>query len=381
MDGSKSKAQEPPVAVAEDDAVLVVGGQRVRRGQRLVVDVQVSTLLNHQPVYMPVHVIRGNAPGPRMFVSAALHGDEVNGIEVIRRLLRRRDLKRMQGDLLVVPVIGIPAFLNRSRYLPDRRDLNRLFPGSETGSIGGRLANVFLREVAYQCSCGIDLHTGAVNRPNLAQVRLSTRDRVLLDMARAFGAPVAMVTDGPEGSLRAHLAERGIPLLVYEAGEASRLDAAAVRQGLAGVLGVMRHLGMIAHPVRRKPSPPPVISRSSFWERAPVGGIFTPLVPLGKAVTTDTVIGIVGDPFGTGTVRVRPREPGLVIGRTNLAMVDEGEALVHLARISDPDAAETAVREVRAQVDSSHMEPVDHNALDPAHNALDPALEGNGGGV
>ncbi len=367
----RSRSETP--ADDDGDSVLTVGGTEVRRGQRVVVNLQVSTLLNHQAVYMPVHVIRGNAPGPRLFVSAALHGDEVNGIEVIRRLLRRRDLKSLQGDLLVVPVIGVPAFLIRSRYLPDRRDLNRQFPGSETGSMGGRLASVFLREVVYQCTHGIDLHSGAVNRPNLAQVRLSTKSGELLEMARAFASPVAMVTDGPEGSLRAHMAERGIPLLVYEAGEASRLDAAGVRQGLAGILGVMRHLDMLPHPPRTKPRPQPVISRSSFWERAPVGGIFTALVPLGKAVTTDTVIGIVGDPFGTGTVRVRPREPGLVIGRTNLAMVDEGEALVHVARISDPDAAESAVREVRAQTDGSHMEPVDHNALDPA-------LEGNGGG-
>jgi predicted deacylase len=349
-----------------DDHELVVGGTVVRRGQRVVVDVQVSTLLNHQPVYMPVHVIRGNAAGPRLFVSATLHGDEVNGIEVIRRLLRRRDLKSLQGDLLVVPVIGIPAFLNRSRYLPDRRDLNRLFPGSEDGSIGGRLARVFLREVAYQCTHGIDLHTGAVNRPNLPQVRLSSKDSVLLGMAKAFGSPVAMVQDAPEGSLRAHMHERGMPLLMYEAGEAHRLDAPAVRQGLAGVLGVMRHLGMLRTLPRKKSRPRTVVSSSSFWERAPVGGIFTALVPLGKAVTPETVIGFVGDPFGIGTVNIRPREAGLVIGRTNLAMVDEGEALFHLARMNDPDAAETTVREVQAHVDTGHREPVDHNALDPA---------------
>ena len=354
-----------PVSSNSEIDDLVVGGTTVRRGQRVVVDVQVSTLLNHQPVYMPVHVIRGNSSGPRLFVSATLHGDEVNGIEVIRRLLRRRDLKSLQGDLLVVPVIGIPAFLNRSRYLPDRRDLNRLFPGSEEGSIGGRLANVFLREVAYQCTHGIDLHTGAVNRPNLPQVRISSQDPELLAMGKAFGAPVAMIQDGPEGSLRAHLHARGMPLLMYEAGEAHRLDAPAVRQGLAGVLGVMRHLGMLRTPPRKKTMATTVVSRSSFWERAPVGGIFTPLVPLGKAVTPEMVIGFIGDPFGTGAVNVRPRESGLVIGRTNLAMVDEGEALVHLARLSDPDAAETAVREVQAQVDTNHREAVDHNALDP----------------
>ncbi|MEM9478197.1 MAG: succinylglutamate desuccinylase/aspartoacylase family protein [Verrucomicrobiota bacterium] len=276
---------------------LVIDGEEFPPGSRGEVSIHVGELIHHQPVTMPVHVHRGRKPGPYVFISAAVHGDEVNGVEIIRRLLNSPSIKRLRGTLLAVPVVNMPAFLVRSRYLPDRRDMNRLFPGSDSGSLGARIADAFCREVLDHCDFGLDLHTGAVNRPNLPQIRISGKTGEEADLAKAFGAAVVLTSPPREGSLRAAAAERDIPYLLYEAGEATQLDEASVKLGLRGTLNVLRHLGMIPQDKARKRLPQPIHMRSSYWERAASGGVFIPRVKLGKAVSKDMLIGIIADPF------------------------------------------------------------------------------------
>jgi uncharacterized protein len=240
-------------------------------------------LHTHVPVEMPVWVINGKRAGPRLFISAAIHGDELNGIEIIRRI-RERPLRGLRGTLLLVPVVNVFGLLHHSRYLPDRRDLNRSFPGSEHGSLAARLAQLFMSEIVERCTHGIDLHTGTVHRSNLPQVRAQLDDPATRELALAFGAPVVLDSRLRDGSLREAAADRGIPTLIYEAGEALRFDEVGIRVGVAGILEVMRHLGMLPRRPRRTASPAPVIAQGSYWLRAPEGGILRSASRLGQHV-------------------------------------------------------------------------------------------------
>jgi predicted deacylase len=262
---------------------ITVGQVEVQPGQRVNVNLPVADLYTATSLHMPVRVICGRRAGPVMFVSAAVHGDELNGVEIIRRLLRRTALKSLRGTLLAVPIVNVHGFLDQSRYLPDRRDLNRSFPGSPSGSIASRLANTFMREIVLKSNLGIDLHTGAVDRTNLPQVRAHLDAAETQAIARAFGAPVIVNADLRDGSLRASAAEHGIPTVVYEAGEALRFDEFCIEAGVRGILRVMRHAGMLpaARPSREHL---PVVASLTRWVRAPASGIVTGKAALGSRV-------------------------------------------------------------------------------------------------
>jgi hypothetical protein len=289
-------------------------------------------------------------------VSGAIHGDEILGVEIVRRLLRMPRLSRLRGLLVAVPVVNVYGFIARSRYLPDRRDLNRSFPGSGRGSLAARLADLFVTEVVQGSDAGVDLHTGAAHRENLPQVRATLDDPATARLARAFGAPVVLDASLRDGSLRGAAADLGVPLLVYEAGEALRFDELAIRAGVAGIVAVMRELEMLPAARRRRPRPS-VVARSSVWVRAPAGGILQGAVRLGQQVAEDERLAALGDPFGDGEAEVRAPCAGVVIGRTNLPLVSEGDALYHLARFKAPDSAAEAVAAFRATLDGDPPEP------------------------
>lgn len=324
---------------------LQIGEHTFKPGEKGVVDLHIGSLIDHQPVTMSVHVRRGKKPGPTLLLTAGIHGDEIIGVEVLRRLLKSRRLVKLQGTLIVVPVVCMPAFLSRTRYLPDRRDLNRLFPGSPEGSLGSRLASTFLSEVVDKCTHSIDFHAGAVGRPNLPQIRTSPDDAVGLEMAKAFRPPVVAENPLREGSLRSELRKRDIPTILYEAGEAFRLDQSAVRYALRGVFGVMEYLEMIAPPKSRKePKTRTVVAKGTGWVRAPRGGIFTALKDLGNAISAGTKLGHVADPFGRQEITITSAVDGIIIGLTREATADEGDALFHIATTRDPERAEAHIQ-------------------------------------
>ncbi|MEX2647747.1 MAG: succinylglutamate desuccinylase/aspartoacylase family protein [Alphaproteobacteria bacterium] len=316
---------------------FLFGGQAVAPGSRATIDLPISNLSNHTPMTMPVQIVHGHRPGPRLFISGALHGDEINGVEIIRRLLQRPELGTIAGTLVAIPIVNVFGFLANSRYLPDRRDLNRSFPGSAGGSLAGRLAHVFLSEILGRCSHGIDLHTAAIHRDNYPQVRANLDDPETLRLACAFGVEVVINAGEREGSLREQAAKRGIPVLVYEAGEALRFQDTAIRAGLEGVLGVMRALAMLpADP--GAPARDPIVARSSTWVRAATGGILRSEVPLGRHVERGTRLGVISDPFGEREVEVLARTSGLVIGCTHLPVVNAGDALFHIVDVTGTKA-------------------------------------------
>ncbi len=315
-----------------------IGGTEVAPGARHLIDLPVSKLSNHAPVTLPVHVLHGARPGPTMFLSAAIHGDELNGVEIIRRVLRTVQPGNISGTLLCVPIVNAFGFIGHSRYLPDRRDLNRAFPGSGAGSLASRLAHLFLTEVVKRSQIGIDLHTAAIHRVNLPQIRCQFDGRPQLRrLGEAFGADVILESPERPGSLRRAAREAGVEVLVYEGGEGLRFDEFAIKAGVEGIAGVMLQMGMLELPdgveavTRRESARPPLFANAARWVRAPEGGVLRTVKRIGEAVSQGEVIGQIANPYDEAAIDVRAPRRGIVIGRTTLPVVNMGDALFHIA--------------------------------------------------
>jgi predicted deacylase len=287
---------------------------------------------------MPVHVVRGKRDGPRLFVCAAIHGDELNGVEIIRRLMTQSSLKRIRGTLIAIPIVNVYGVIHHSRYLPDRRDLNRTFPGSEKGSLASRLAHLLMSEVIGNATHAIDLHTGALHRSNVPQIRADLDAEETRELAHAFGAPVVINSKLRDGSLRQAACDLGIPIMIYEAGEALRFDEVSIRAGLRGINNVMRVLGMLPATRIHRPAKKPFIAQSSTWVRAPISGLLLNNTALGGIVQQGDSLGVVADPFGQKQTEITATASGVVIGRTHLPLVNEGDAVIHIARFGDLSA-------------------------------------------
>lgn len=327
---------------------ITIGDVTVSPGEHANVNLPIADLYTATSLFMPLQIHCGRSAGPIMFLSAAVHGDELNGVEIIRRLLRRKVFKSLKGTLLAVPVVNVHGFINQSRYLPDRRDLNRSFPGSASGSIASRLANTFLEQIVSKAEFGIDLHTGAVDRSNLPQIRGNMDDAKTLELAQAFGAPVVINSNLLDGSLRASAASMGMPMLIYEAGEARRFDEVSIRAGVRGVLNVMRTVGMLPDVKKARPSDS-VVARYTRWLRAPESGIVCDKVTLGSRVLKGQRLAVISDPLGTEEVELKAPFDGIVIGCSNLPLAYEGEALFHVAAFKDVAEVESLVEDFSAE--------------------------------
>jgi predicted deacylase len=322
---------------------VTICGTTLSPGERTTVNLPATALSTHTEITMPVHIVHGRRPGPRLFVCAALHGDEINGTEIIRRLMRLGALRMLAGTLVAVPVVNVMGFVALSRYLPDRRDLNRSFPGSASGSLAARLASLFLSEIVAGSTHGIDIHTGAIHRTNYPQIRANIDNSEAEMLAVAFGAPIIINAGLRGGSLRAAARERGIPVLVYEAGEALRFEEIPIRAGLRGILGVMRALEMLPRARQRDKLVPPVIVRSSSWVRAPCSGVLRLVTHNGAVVRDGDRLGFITDPYGADEVEICAHADGIVIGHTTLPVVNEGDALFHIGRTEGTEAAADAL--------------------------------------
>ncbi|EPC02611.1 deacylase [Litchfieldella anticariensis FP35 = DSM 16096] len=334
-------------------APFELAGTRVSPGSRAQIDVPVAKLYTHAPLHIPVEVVHGRQNGPVLLVCGAIHGDEINGVEIVRRLLRSKAIRPLRGTLIAVPIVNVFGFVQHTRYLPDRRDLNRCFPGSEAGSLGSRVAALFREQIVDQATHIIDLHTGAIHRTNLPQIRAQlVTDSETNAMATAFGAPVILNAELREGSIRHYAQTRGVPVLTYEAGEALRFDEWAIAPGVRGILRVMRTLGMLSADRRRRTPRPAEVAEGSSWARAPIDGILRPKVRLGARVASGEVLGLVADPFGNAEGEVKANADGIVIGMSNLPLANEGEALFHVARFEAIEEAENAVESFQSRFDT-----------------------------
>ena len=319
-------------------ASFPIGGVRVRAGQRREVKLDVSRLVTGAEVTLPVHVVHGREDGPVVWLDAAIHGDEVVGIEVIRRALARLSPRTLRGTVLAVPIVNVLGVMTGDRYLPDRRDLNRSFPGSPRGSLASRIAHLLMTEVVAKCEVGIDLHTGSDRRSNLPQVRCDLDDDRTRELAEAFGAPVIYHAKLRDGSLRSAAREAGARVLLYEAGEAWRLDEYAVGPGVDGVLRVLGAMGMISQDevdagVTSQPVGPSVVCRRSAWVRARRTGMLHMEAALGQEVSLGQRLGTLYDSYGRRLAIVKADRDGVILGRTEAPLVNSGDAVVHIAEI------------------------------------------------
>ncbi len=316
-------------------------------GESKWIHADIAKLFDNTQMRLPVKVIRGQEDGPRLFISGAIHGDEILGVEIIRRLLAHKKLSLLRGTLIAAPIVNIFGYNSMSRYLPDRRDLNRSFPGSRTGSLASRIANIFMEEIVANCTHGIDIHTGALHRYNLPQVRADLDDPATRELAMAFGVPVLLNARSRDGSLREAASQMHIPMLVYEGGEALRYDEKVVRLGLRGILSVMRSIGMIPSSSDISSHEPMNILEASraSWVRSPSSGSLITKKGLGAHVQKNELIGQISNPWGEIQTSVLAPFEGLIIGIRKLPLVSQGDALFHIAAFEDVEILENWVEE------------------------------------
>jgi len=310
----------------------VIGGKAVYPGTVAELELPVARLITGTWLNLPVGVFHGPEPGPRLWLSAALHGDELNGMEIIRLVLDEVDVRKLRGTIVAVPVVNVFGFIERDRYLPDRRDLNRSFPGSQTGSLAARLAHLFLTEVVEPCDIGIDYHTGSNHRANLPQIRAYLEDEETRRLALAFGAPFICQTARIHGTLRSTAFRLGKTYLLFEGGEPLRFERDVIEVGVRGTMRVLAALGMYQAPNEKQPPPPSLEAAKMRWVRASRSGFFRVRTTLGAHVERGDLLGYLGSSFfPSKSRRVVAPFGGLVIGFTHNPLVNQGDALIHLA--------------------------------------------------
>jgi predicted deacylase len=316
---------------------VVIAGHRVAPGEARELRLEAGELYTADPLYVPMTVVRGERPGPTVALTAAVHGDELNGVAVIRDLLNDGDLtpERIAGTVVAIPVVNVPGFIRQSRLLPDRRDLNRSFPGSDGGSLTARLAHLLYTEVVQPADYLLDLHTAGGERSNHPQVRVDLGHAPSYALAKLFGCPLTIHGRGPAGSLRRAAAEAGVPAITYEAGAPRVFERRHIDDGLTGCRNVLLALGVIPG----EPQEPPVrlTVKKTSWLRAQAGGMIDLQVGLGEPVTRGQTISINTNPFGRERSQLVAPWAGVVLGLSRLPLVHPGDAVCHLARLPRRD--------------------------------------------
>jgi predicted deacylase len=301
---------------------------KVAPGHRKDVKVRISEFYTATPVFIPVTVLHGARPGPVLYITAAVHGNEINGVEMVRQMRTAVDPKRLRGTLILVMIANPIAFLNMTRDLPDGRDLNRFFPGRDRGSMASHIADALFTKIVRLSDYGLDLHTAATGRTNLPHVRADMKSPVLRRLSAAFGCEVVFDMAGEEGTLRRAASEAGVPTIVYEAGEPLKFQKNLVRRGVEGIQNVLADLRMFEF--ERESPAFQIVVDDHRWIRAEKGGILQLNVKPGDIIEKGQVIAVNTKPFGTEVSRVKAPYTGLVVGCTTLPMVIPGSAICHL---------------------------------------------------
>lgn len=322
-----------------------ISGIGVKLGETREIYLKVSESYMSGGVHIPVTVIRGSKEGPTAYVTAAVHGDEINGADIVRRLIFDIDHEKLRGTLIAIPIVNIPGFLAQSRYLSYHRDLNRFFPGSRKGNNAERFAWRVFNEVIMKSDFGIDLHTAANGRMNLPHVRGHMADPKVKRLARAFGSSIIVDQEGLRGSLRREANDRGVPTIVFEAGETGKFSRKISMIGLNGVLDVLAEMDMWPREKSAKRPPFQVIVKDSNWIRAEKGGILDLSVKPGDLIYKNDCIGSILNPFGRTMTHIYAPTTGIVIGVTTAPLTIPGTGVIHVAHLKKTLAkVEEAIR-------------------------------------
>ncbi|MCP3987191.1 MAG: succinylglutamate desuccinylase/aspartoacylase family protein [bacterium] len=335
----RAGAQEPMVESTGWDAVELLG-RSVAAGEKRRLFLRASESFAGTSVEIPVLVIRGLTPGPTVCFTAGVHGDELNGIEIVRKVFESVAPPDLSGMLIGVPVANLHGFRRSSRYLPDRRDLNRFFPGHPGGSSASRIAGALFQNVVLHCNRLIDFHTGSFHRTNIPQLRADLRKPAILEMARSFGTPLILHSEGAPGTLRRAAVDANITAITYEAGEPMRFQADEIARGYEGTRLLLAKLGMVGRSSR---GDDPEVFYRSRWVRVNDGGIFLTSRELGESVEAGAVLGTVTDPVSNERSQVIAPIPGRIIGMALSQVVIPGFAAFHIGLPGDvlaqpPDA-------------------------------------------
>ncbi|RAU82183.1 succinylglutamate desuccinylase/aspartoacylase family protein [Pontibacter arcticus] len=308
---------------------ITINGKRIDRGEKVLTKLVISKLPSGTVIEIPVYVFRSVHDGPVVLLMAGMHGDEVNGTEIIRRMLCKKMLYPLRGTIIAVPILNIYGFLNFSREVPDGKDVNRSFPGNRDGSLASRVAHRFMKEVMPYVDYGLDFHTGGSSRANYPQIRCVLDDLQNHDLANAFAPPFILNAPYRQGSLRKEAAKLGKSILVYETGESLRFDEHGIEAGIAGTNRFLQHLQMVSS------APPPtsetIVCAKDTWIRAKNAGLWRCFVTTGSYVKKNQYIGSITDPYGEMEVRINATAAGYIIGLNNMPVVNQGDALLHLA--------------------------------------------------
>ncbi|MFU7528189.1 succinylglutamate desuccinylase/aspartoacylase family protein [Qipengyuania sp. ASV99] len=343
---------------------FVIGDTTIAPGSWAEVGLPTTTLVTGYSSQLAVRVLHGAKPGPTVFISAAIHGDEIVGTAIIQRIAAAIEPENLSGTLMLVPVVNLFGFMSHTRYLPDRRDLNRCFPGSPNGSLAGQVAHVFFSEVVRRASLGIDIHTAAVHRFNLPQIRIDAGNKRLVELAMAFGAPVIIESPLREGSLRELAKTAGVEMLLMETGEALRFDRFSVETGVNGVMRVLAHMEMIEADDGLTEVGIPARANKTQWVRSPRGGVTHRTRKSGDAVKKGDLLAVVGGVFGEDPLQIISPIDGIIIGHATLPVVHQGEALFHIARIAHPERVGARIESLADAIYASEPEGPAETLLD-----------------
>ncbi|MGE0773306.1 MAG: succinylglutamate desuccinylase/aspartoacylase family protein [Cyclobacteriaceae bacterium] len=307
-----------------------IAGHEILPGEYKEIKINIARLPSHTMIDTPIYVNRALEDGPVVALLACMHGDEINGMEIIRRIIDGNLNRTKRGTVICMPIVNVYGFLNYSRDVPDGKDINRSFPGHKTGSLASRVAYHLMKEVIPNIDYGVDFHTGGAMRTNYPQIRCVMSDEKNVALAQAFAAPFTIDSPFRPKSLRQAASKKGKNIIVYEGGESIRLDTHAIEAGIAGTLRLLKHLGMIEW--APEPTEENKVIWNSTWIRGRTAGLFQSLVRPGQLIDKGQYVGTMTDPFGEFHEQIVSPVKGYVIGLNNNPVVNAGDALMHIGQ-------------------------------------------------
>lgn len=307
---------------------MTIAEHEIKPGEFKEININIARLPSRTQIDTPIYVYRGLEDGPTLALTAGMHGDEINGMEIVRRIIDNGYNRVKRGTVVCMPVINVYGFLNYSREVPDGKDINRSFPGSKSGSLAARVAYHMTHDILPYIDYGVDFHTGGAARTNYPQVRCVMKEEINVELANAFHAPFTIDAPFRPHSLRLTAAKKNKHIIVYEGGESIRLDQYAIEEGINGTLRLMKHLKMIDD--APKPREENRIIWSSSWARARTAGLFQSAVKSGDLIKKNQLVGTLTDPFGEFKEQIKSPSTGYVVGLNNNPVVNAGDALLHI---------------------------------------------------
>ncbi|WP_081897809.1 succinylglutamate desuccinylase/aspartoacylase family protein [Flavobacterium sp. 83] len=324
--------------IKNNSAPIVIFGESIIPGESKTINVEIARLHTTTKLNIPVIVRRSKIDGPVVLFSAGIHGDEINGVEIVRQLISKKINRPKKGTIICIPIINVYGFVNKSREFPDGRDLNRVFPGSKTGSLASRFAFHILTEIMPVVNYAVDFHAGGASRFNAPQIRLTQNNEALKILADVFNAPFTLYSKNISGSFRSSSEKMNVKMLLFEGGKSLDINNNVAEEGVNGAKRLLSHLGML-HPKHTliKPKAPSIYIEKSGWIRAKCSGLLHDYDTIGKFIKKGTILATITDPYGKFERKVKAPNDGYVINANHSPIVYEGDAIYHMSNTNEED--------------------------------------------